>query len=151
MTRPPVILNAIGLAALAICGGPAAAQDAPTLRIVWPQDGMSFPVGPDPEGAIGVVVESNFRLAPAGTCGDDPRCGHIHMKIDPDGDDCNIPGRNYNSMNSDFGGSLIIARFGHCADRTGEHVIGVLLANDHHQPVMVNGQPVTALVAVTTE
>ncbi|MAK61055.1 MAG: hypothetical protein CMK09_08770 [Ponticaulis sp.] len=145
------ILRAITVAGPAFCGGAALAEDAPTLRIVWPTDGMTVPLGDDAEGVIGVVVDSNFRLAPAGTCGDDPRCGHIHMRIDPQGDDCNIPGRTYNSMNSDFGGSLVIARFGHCSDRTGDHVIGVLLANDHHQPIMVDGQPVTALVQVTTE
>jgi len=56
----------------------AAAQDKPTLEIVWPK--------------------ANSAIAP----GDDKRCGHVHMKIDPDGDTCNIPGRPYNSMNSDF-------------------------------------------------
>jgi len=29
-------------------------------------------------------------------------------------------------------------------------VIGVLLADDQHRPVLVNGKPVTALVNVTT-
>ncbi|WP_205749165.1 hypothetical protein [Frigidibacter oleivorans] len=144
-------LRAITVAAPVFCSGAALAEEAPTLRIVWPAQGMTVPVGHDAEGVIGVVVDSNFRLAPAGTCGDDPRCGHVHMKIDPEGDDCNIPGRNYNSMNSDFGGNLIIARFGHCSDRTGAHVIGVLLANDHHEPIMLDGRPVTALVPVITE
>jgi hypothetical protein len=72
------------------------------------------------------------------------------MKLDPDGDSCNIPGRPYNSMNSDFGGNLITAQFGHCPSATGEHVIGILLADQHHRPVLVNGLPVTALVRVTT-
>jgi hypothetical protein len=53
-------------------------------------------------------------------------------------------------MNSDFGGDLISARFGHCPTATGEHVIGILLADDHHRPILVNGRPVTALVRVTT-
>ncbi len=151
MTNIHKILRAITIAAPTFCAGAALAEDAPTLRITWPTDGMTVPLGEDPEGVIGVVVDSNFRLAPAGTCGGDPKCGHIHMRIDPEVDDCNIPGRNYNSMNSDFGGSLIVARFGHCSERAGKHVIGVLLANDHHQPIMVDGQPVTALVPVTTE
>lgn len=132
-------------------GATAMAEDAPSLRILWPQEGMVVPIGNDAEGVIGVVVDSNFRLAPAGSCGSDPNCGHVHMKIDPEGNDCDIPDRNYNSMNSDFGGNLIIARFGHCSDRTGEHVIGVLLADDHHQPILVDGLPVTALVRVRTE
>ncbi|MPM36091.1 hypothetical protein SDC9_82686 [bioreactor metagenome] len=72
------------------------------------------------------------------------------MKIDPQGDTCNLPGRPYNSMNSDFGGPLIQANFGACKTATGEHVIGVLLADDRHQPVLVDGKPVTALVKVTT-
>jgi hypothetical protein len=151
MTTFHKVLRALSVAALALFTSAALAEDAPSLRIVWPVDGMTVPLGSDIEGVIGVVVESNFRLAPAGSCGDDPRCGHVHMRIDPQSDDCNIPGRNYNSMNSDFGGRLIIARFGHCSDRTGEHVVGVLLANDHHQPILVDGHPVTALVQVTTE
>ena len=130
---------------------PAAAQDAPTLRVTWPPEGASLPLGPDAASrTIGVVVDSNFKLKPAGQCGSDPRCGHIHMKIDPDGDTCNLPGQPSNSMNSDFGGPLIRANFGACPTPTGEHVIGVLLADDHHKPVLVDGKPITALVKVTT-
>lgn len=123
----------------------AQAQEAPTLDIVWPPEGSTVQAGTDALGTIGVVVKSNFSLKPAGQCGDDPRCGHLHMKIDPDGDTCNLPRRPYNSMNSDFGGDLIKAHFGACPTLKGEHVIGVLLANDRHQPVLVNGKPVTAL------
>lgn len=129
---------------------PATAEEAARLEIVWPTEGMVVPLGGDPQRAIGVVVGSNFALRPAGQCGSEPRCGHIHIKIDPDGDSCNIPGRPYNSMNSDFGGDLISARFGHCPIATGQHVIGILLADEHHRPVLVNGRPVTALVRVTT-
>ena len=91
------------------------AQDKPMLEIVWPGAQSLIVLGEDPDRSIGVVVRSNFKLLAAGQCGDDKRCGHVHMKIDPDGDTCNIPGRAYNSMNSDFGGDLIKARFGHCA------------------------------------
>ena len=129
---------------------PAAAQETAGLEIVWPTEAMTVPLGADADRVIGVVVRSNFTLRPAGQCGAEPRCGHIHMKIDPDGNTCNIPGRPYNSMNSDFGGDLISARFGHCPTTTGQHVIGVLLADDNHRPILVNGQPVTALVRVTT-
>ena len=129
---------------------PAAAQETAGLEIVWPTEAMIVPLGADADRVIGVVVQSNFTLRPAGQCGAEPRCGHIHMKIDPDGNTCNIPGRPYNSMNSDFGGDLISARFGHCPTATGQHVIGVLLADDNHRPILVNGQPVTALVRVTT-
>lgn len=130
------------------CG--ALAQEAPSLQITWPPEGSTVQLGSDPERSIGVVVQSNFKLKPAGQCGGDPRCGHLHLKIDPEGDTCNLPGRPYNSMNSDFGGDLIKARFGPCTSPTGPHVIGVLLADDHHQPVLVNGKPVIALVRVTT-
>jgi hypothetical protein len=129
---------------------PAAAQEPTRLEIVWPIEAMIVPLGADADRVIGVVVRSNFTLRPAGQCGAEPRCGHIHMKIDPDGNTCNIPGRPYNSMNSDFGGDLISARFGHCPTATGQHVIGVLLADDNHRPILVNGLPVTALVRVTT-
>ncbi|MDH6591386.1 hypothetical protein M2165_001275 [Variovorax sp. TBS-050B] len=129
----------------------AQAQEPPaTLRIVWPPEGAAIPLGTDAQRSVGVVVQSNFRLMPAGQCGGDPRCGHVHMKIDPDGDSCNLPGRPYNSMNSDFGGDLIKANFAPCPSPTGSHVIGVLLADDHHRPVLVNGKPVTGLVRVTT-
>ena len=129
----------------------APAQAEPTLNIVWPPAGSQITLGQDAQRAIGVLVSSNFRLMPAGQCGNDPRCGHIHMKIDPDGDSCNLPGKPYNSMNSDFGGPLIQANFGACTSPGGEHVIGVLLANDKHQPVLVKGKPVTALVKVKTQ
>ncbi len=129
----------------------AQAQDRPTLEIVWPKAGSVIELGNDTEKAIGVVVKVNYALLPAGECGDNRQCGHVHMKIDPDGDTCNIPGKPYNSMNSDVGGDLIKARFGHCPDAAGKHVIGVLLADDHHQPILVDGQPVTAVVTVTTK
>ncbi len=135
-------------AALACCH--ALAQEPPTLHIVWPPQGASIPLGSDAGRTIGVVVQSNFKLMPAGQCGTEPRCGHVHMKIDPQGDTCNLPGKPYNSMNSDFGGPLVKANFGACQTPTGEHVIGVLLADDQHKPVLVNGQPVTALVKVHT-
>lgn len=143
-----------GFASLTLWGFlalPAAAQgDAATLRIVWPPAGATVPLGAGDARSVGVLVQSNYKLMPAGQCGSDRRCGHIHMKIDPQGDSCNLPGRPYNSMNSDFGGPLIQANFGACAVPTGEHVIGVLLADDRHQPVLVDGKPVTALVPVTT-
>lgn len=129
----------------------AHAQDSPKLEIVWPKAGDVIELGNDPERAIGGVVKSSFKLLPAGQCGGDGQCGHVHMKIDPSGDTCNIPGRAYNSMNSDFGGDLIKARFGHCPNPDGRHVIGILLADDHHRPVLINGKPVTALVEVTTK
>ena len=53
-------------------------------------------------------------------------------------------------MNSDVGGDRSKADFGACKAPKGEHVIGVLLADDRHQPVLVGGKPVTALVRVTT-
>jgi hypothetical protein len=131
--------------------GSAQAEDRPTLQIVWPAAGSVIELGNDPGKAIGVVVRSNFTLLPAGECDGVGQCGHVHMKIDPTGDTCNIPGKPYNSMNSDFGGDLIKARFGHCPDAAGKHVIGVLLADDHHKPILVDGKPVTALVTVTTK
>ena len=143
-------LSALLAGMMVLVGTSVVAEDAPMLRITWPPEGAAIPLAGDPEGAIGVVVESNFRLMPTGSCGDDPRCGHVHMKIDPDGDSCNIPGRAYNSMNSDTGGMLIMARFGHCPEPAGDHIIGVLLADDRHQPVLVDGKPVTALVPVMT-
>ena len=138
----------VALTALSLSS--AQALDQPTLEIVWPKPGSVIELGNDPEKAIGVVMRSNFTLLPAGQCGDNRRCGHLHMKIDPAGNTCNIPGKPYNSMNSDFGGDLIKAHFGHCPEAAGKHVIGILLADDHHKPILVDGKPVTALVTVTT-
>lgn len=152
MSSPRTTVLSVCIAALwAGLTGPAAAQSEPaTLEIVWPPAQATVALGTDPERAIGVVVRSNFKLLPAGQCGSDRRCGHIHLKIDPQGDNCNLPGRPYNSMNSDFGGPLVKAHFGACAVASGAHVIGVLLADDRHQPVLVDGKPVTATVQVHT-
>ncbi|MDB5534861.1 MAG: hypothetical protein JWO28_3176 [Hyphomicrobiales bacterium] len=141
----------LALAFIALTFSAAQAHDAPTLEIVWPQDGVTIELGSDPEKAIGVVVKSSFALLAASQCGENHHCGHIHMKIDPAGDSCNIPGKAYNSMNSDVGGDLIKARFGHCPNVAGKHVIGILLADDQHRPILVEGKPVTALVNVTTK
>ena len=141
----------IGCTLAAFSFSSAHALDQATLEIVWPKPGSTIELGNDPERAIGVVARSNFTLLPAGQCGDNRQCGHLHMKIDPTGETCNIPGRPYNSMNSDFGGDLITARFGHCPDAAGKHVIGILLADDHHKPILVDGKPVTAVVTVTTK
>lgn len=146
---PSSLCRSIVVAAVVFMGTCALAQDAATLDIVWPPEGAVIMLGRDAEAAVGVVVGSNYVLRAAGQCGNTPRCGHIHMKIDPAGDTCNIPGRPYNSMNSDTGGDLIKARFGHCPTATGTHEIGVLLADDHHQPVLVNGRPVFKQVKVT--
>lgn len=146
MVRPILTLAFL---ALSLTG--AHAKDRPTLEIVWPQAGAVIELGSDPEKAIGVVVKSNFELFPALQCGENQQCGHVHIKIDPKGGSCNIPGRPYNSNNSDFGGDLIKARFGHCPNALGTHVIGILLADDNHKPVLVDGKPVTALVTVTTK
>ena len=126
----------------------SANTDPARLAIVWPLPDSTVTIGNDRAGTIGIVVSSNFELKPAGQCGANPRCGHIHMKIDPDGDTCNQPGRPYNSMNSDWGGDLVKANFGYCATPTGRHVVGVLLADDQHRPVLVDGKPVTALLPV---
>ena len=129
----------------------AAAEDAPTLAILEPLQGATVALGGDAEKTVEVRVRvTGFTLQAAGQCGGDPRCGHLHLKIDPEGDSCNIPGRSYNSMNSDTGGDAIRARFGHCPSPAGPHVIGILLAQDDHKPVIVDGRPVVAIAHVTT-
>lgn len=128
----------------------AAAEERPTLAIVSPLQGMTIAVGDDTERSIQVRVQvTGFTLRAAGQCGGDSRCGHLHLKIDPEGDSCNIPNRSYNSMNSDTGGDTIQARFGHCPSPNGPHVIGILLAHDDHTPVIIDGRPVVATAFVT--
>jgi hypothetical protein len=123
--------------------------EPPALTIVSPAPNAKIIFGSDQEKAIDVMVKAaNFTIRPAGQCDGTPQCGHLHLKIDPSGDACNIPGRPYNSMNSDTGGEVIKARFGHCQSPSGTHVIGILLANDNHTPVIIDGKPVTASVTV---
>jgi hypothetical protein len=148
-TRAPAIRQLLA-ACLSAISTFAAAEQAATLDIVWPPEGAVVALGSDAEAAVGVVVRSSFVLRAAGQCGNTPQCGHIHLKIDPAGDSCNIPGRPYNSMNSDTGGELIKARFGHCPTAAGTHEIGVLLADDQHRPVLVDGRPVVRVVKVST-
>ena len=148
----PILIRAVGVALVMVfTGGQAWPQDQPMLQILWPKDETEIVLGDDPERVVGVVVSSNYTLRPAGQCGGQPLCGHLHLKINPADDSCNIPGRSYNSMNSDIGGELIKARFGHCKLPIGTHVIGILLADDQHKPVLSGGKPVTALVRVTTK
>ena len=143
---------ALAIPLLIFLGASAEAQPGPTLAITSPAPNATVALGQDQEKSVDVVVAvTSFTLKPAGQCGNDPRCGHLHLKIDPAGDSCNIPGRGYNSMNSDVGGNQIKARFGYCHPPSGAHVIGILLAHDNHQPVMLDGKPVTASVAVTAK
>jgi hypothetical protein len=138
-----------GVAVLCMAGC-ASVPAPPTPAIVSPAAGSVVTLGGDREKAVGVTVSvTDFTLRAAGQCGGNPRCGHLHLKIDPEMDHCNIPGRAYNSMNSDTGGNVVQARFGYCTTPTGSHVIGILLANDNHSPVLVGGKPVTATVTVT--
>jgi hypothetical protein len=129
----------------------AAAEEAPTLTILDPLQGTTVALGGDAEKTVEVRVRvTGFTLRAAGQCGGEPRCGHLHLKIDPEGDSCNLPGRSYNSMNSDTGGDVIRARFDYCPSSTGPHVIGILLAQDDHKPVIVDGRPIVATAFVTT-
>jgi hypothetical protein len=134
-----------------LAAGHASAQ-TPTLAISSPTPDAIITLGDDPEQTVDVVVAvSDFSLRAAGQCGGEVRCGHLHLKIDPADESCNIPGRAYNSMNSVVGGDVVKARFAYCHPASGAHVIGVLLANDNHTPVIVDGKPVTASVTVTTK
>ena len=155
--KPSTFLRSLLLLTSSLtCLAPAMAQTsgadqaAPSLQILWPAEGSTITLGADPDRTIGMVVGSNICLKPAGQCGDDKLCGHEHLKIDPNGDTCNQPGKPYNSRNSALGGDLIKADFGAGQAPRGEHGIGVLLADARHQPVLVGGKPVTALVRVTT-
>jgi hypothetical protein len=124
----------------------------PSLFIASPSPNRSVKLGDDTEKSVKVVVvASNFVIRPAGQCGANQNCGHLHLKIDPTGDTCNIPGRNYNSMNSDTGTDVVMAHFAHCPNPSGLHTIGILLAHDNHTPVIVEGKPVTAAVSINTE
>lgn len=127
----------------------AQAGEAPTIAIVTPVQGAAVALGGDAEKSIEVRVRvTGFTLRAAGQCGSDANCGHLHLKIDPEGGSCDIPGRPYNSMNSDTGGDTIQARFGHCSSPVGPHVIGILLARDDHKPVIIDGRPMVATAYV---
>jgi len=146
--KPRPMLATLAVLLTTFAAGDAGAQ-APALSITSPTPGAAVMLGDDPEKTVDVVVAvSGFRLRAAGQCEGEAHCGHLHLRIDPQGASCNIPGRAYNSMNSDFGGEVVKAHFSYCPSAAGPHVIGVLLANDDHTPVIVDGRPVTAAVSV---
>lgn len=140
---PAVLILLLGLSAA------APATEPPRLRILSPAEDAEVVLGPGPEGSVAVRVEaSGFLLRAVGACGGARNCGHLHLKVDFEGDSCNAPGRPYNSRNSDTGGDTILAHLGHCPVPTGRHRIGILLANDDHSTVLVEGRPVIATVTV---
>jgi hypothetical protein len=131
-------------------GAAAAAGGAPTIAIAIPGDGATVSLGTDPEKSVEIALTvANFTIKPQGQCGGVADCGHIHLKIDPVDDSCNAPGSMGNSTNAATGTTRIKANFGYCPTPQGRHVVGVLLAHDDHSPVLVEGKPVTAVVAVT--
>ncbi|MBR0643153.1 hypothetical protein [Plastoroseomonas hellenica] len=137
------------LAALLSISAAAPATEPPRLSILSPAEGAEVVLAPGPEGSVAVRVSvPGFLLRAAGACGGAPNCGHLHLKADFEGDSCNAPGRPYNSRNSDTGGDTILAHLGHCPVPTGRHSIGILLANDDHSTVLVDGRPVIATVTV---
>ena len=82
----PVLLTVI----ITLSGAPAQADEPARLSILWPPNGAVLPLSDAPDQPIGVVVNSNFVLKPAESCGGDLRCGHVHLRIDPEGTSCNI-------------------------------------------------------------
>jgi hypothetical protein len=149
---PRLIVPFLSMLFCTVAGTVQSHAETPVLTIISPAPNAEIILGGDQEKAVDVTVNvADFTLRPAGKCEGNPKCGHLHLKIDPAGDTCNIPGRPYNSMNSDVGGEVIKAHFGYCQSATGPHVIGILLANDKHAPVIIDGKPVTASVAVTAK
>lgn len=70
--------------------------DDPTLAISaiqpvggprWePGSGSCVEVGRDPKQTIAVLMATNFKLRPPGTCGSLQNCGMLRVRIDPSGD-----------------------------------------------------------------
>ncbi|MGO8917643.1 MAG: hypothetical protein ACLQJR_17195 [Stellaceae bacterium] len=124
---------------------------APTLAIVSPYAGATLALGDDAGRSVAVeIAVGNFTIRPAGRCAGLPQCGHVHLAIDYPGTTCNAPGSGGNSTNAGAGGTVVQAHFGYCPSPAGRHVIAVALARDDHSLVLVDGKPVTAVVAVTT-
>jgi len=68
VTRKIPVLTAL----IALLSQPLLAQEAPVLTVTGSPEGAVIPLGDDPEGVVGVVVSSNFRLISAGSCDGDP-------------------------------------------------------------------------------
>jgi hypothetical protein len=129
-----------------------AAAEVPAISIVSPAAGATVALGDDAGKTVVVkIAVTNFTIRPVGQCAGAPNCGHVHLKIDHPSDACNAPNSGGNSTNAAAGGNTIEAHFGFCPTPSGQHVIAVALAKDDHSFVLVDGKPVSAVVAVSAK
>jgi hypothetical protein len=127
--------------------GPAAGSN-PTITITSPANNGTLTLAADKTGDI-VFTTTNFTLKAPGTCAGAALCGHVHVLID--GTACNdTAGSPPPPYNIAANASPAAANFGFCPTADGAHTVVLELHNDDHSPFQVNGQTVSATVAITT-
>ncbi len=130
-------------------GDSGTSSATPTIAITAPANNGTLTL----TNKIGNITftTTGFTLMAPGTCpsndNDTPPCGHVHVLID--GTACNDTGSGA-PYNIAANASPAAANFGFCPTADGAHTIVLELHNDDHTPYQVNGQTVSATVAVTT-
>jgi hypothetical protein len=119
------------------------ATGTPAVRILSPFDGSIIEHASDADKTVPVKFDvTDLRLAPAGTCGKDPACGHVHLLVD--GASCNAAGEHYNNSGT---ASPLSAKVARCLSATGRHTLTVQLHRDDHSPL---NDPLGKHVAAST-
>jgi hypothetical protein len=149
MRRAAILTASVVLAA---CSGES--KPSSPIQIVSPAADASATLlaGEGKELPIAFSIEG-ITLRPAGTCGSDPDCGHVHLLID--GTACNAPGAPYNvqSAGSPIGDDRyeVNALFKWCQMATGSHTVRITLQKDDHSDYTDEaGIHIAAEVKVTT-
>jgi hypothetical protein len=120
-----------------------AADPADGFRIVSPVDGEEVFVA-DGELAVRYQVPEGTRVTLPGLCGDDPRCGHMALRIN--GDACNRPGDGYNHRDAT---NPILGYPGMCPELPEESILSLAILNDQGLALRDDdGNPMTDEVTV---
>lgn len=121
----------------------------PTLTLTAPAANAVVALGTDADKSIALTFTStNLTLKAAGQCGSDTsNCGSLAVEVD--GDSCDDAATGTPAVNSRGTASPINARLVHCGTAAGAHVIKLTVVKDDLTPLLANGQPVAAKVAIT--
>jgi hypothetical protein len=154
------VLDDTGAAPIMVEGQPLSVQVQvttallPTLAITSPTEGATVTMGGDANKTVAIdFATQNLVLEAypgAGPCAGNPVCGVLSLNID--GNDCNAPGGGPQANNYGATGSSIDAYLAYCPVPAGPHTVSLILIDDAGVgPLMVNGQPLSASVNITTQ
>jgi len=125
--------------------GPGAGAN-PTIAITSPANNGTLTLAADKTGDIAFTT-TNFTLKAPGSCAGAALCGHVHVLVD--GTACNDTA-SAAPYNIAANASPAAANFSFCPTADGAHTIVLELHNDDHTPFQINGQTVSATIAITT-